>query len=409
MRMTGILGTSYSEGLAWGWVLILSKCFKVVGFLAVFYHAGFRYQNNVKDVLRYTFICFLLLLCVPLKIHYYMWVTPFWFLFFPEHRRYVGIYGGIVFLLFFANLSDKQTFLGVLAPLAPDFFMSFPGWMDIAYYFSPSGIHAKFATLMIFALTVLVVVHQFSILYNFKFSQSIFKTPDFAPVRKSTMIIAYPVVWIIFLVSMFSFAHPALKAPLKDYLFTRSTNFYYEPPLEKMQLPSGASLTQEVALLKGRVKKVGLFINSAIDSAVRIEILDNQGGSEKKVFVGDHPHLEKGWVESIPQSYFSGEKKILFRLTNTSPDVVSISIRRRPKYASGFQLIQNVEGAEVSVAGVLRLYVQEEPLFLHDSSLPFGSMKQAFAEEKRFFIFWFIVLAVCAVKTFRFARRGKEP
>ena len=76
LRITGGLGTSYSEGLAWGWVLALSKGFKVLGYLAVFYHAGFRYRGNFEDVLRYTFICLLLLLCVPLKLHYYAWITP---------------------------------------------------------------------------------------------------------------------------------------------------------------------------------------------------------------------------------------------------------------------------------------------------------------------------------------------
>ena len=406
LRITGVLGTSYSEGLAWGWVLTLSKCFKILGFLAVFYHAGFRYRGNFEDVLRYAFICFLLLLCVPLKIHYYAWITPFWFLFFHGHRKYVGIYGVIVFLLFFANLSDKATFLGIMAPLAPDFFMSFPGWMDIAYFMFPSGFHAKTAILIIFILTALVVVHQLSILFDFKSGKSVFEKPDILPVRKSAMILAYPVVYIVFLVSLFSLSHPALKALLKDYLFTRSFNFYYEPEFMQMGLPPGASLNQKIPLLKGRVKKTGLFFDQPIESSVRIEILDNYSGEEEKIFMRNHPRLDKGWVESFPPSYLARDKKVLFRLTNTSTGPIQISISRRPKFSDGFQLTQVIEGAEEQLIddGILRIYIQEEPLFLHDSDLPFSSIKQAVAQEKNFIIFWFIALTVCGVKTLQYGR-----
>ena len=405
LRITGVLGTSYSEGLAWGWVLTLSKCFKILGFLAVFYHAGFRYRGNFEDVLRYAFICFLLLLCVPLKIHYYAWITPFWFLFFHEHRKYVGIYGVIVFLLFFANLSDKQMFLGILAPLSPDFFMSFPGWMDITYFFSPSGFHAKTAILIIFVLTVFVVVHQLSILFDFK--PGVFKKPDTSPVRKSAAILAYPGLLMAFLIALSFFSHPALKVYIKDYLFIRSSNFYYEPQFRQMELPSGASLNQEISLQKGRVKKTGLFLDQPIDSAVRIEILDIQAGEEKKIFVSNHPRLGKGWVESFPQSYFARDNKVHFRLTNTSPDTITISISRRPKFSDGFQLtlIPKSKDEEMIDDGVLRIYVQEEPLFLHDPKLPFRTAKQAFSQEKKFLAFWFIVLMVCAVKTLQYGRR----
>ncbi len=402
LRMTG---ASYSEGLAWGWVLALSKGFKVLGYLAVFYHVGFRYRGNFSDVLRYVFICLLLLLCVPLKIHYYAWITPFWFLFFHEHRKYVGIYGVIVFLLFFANLSDKQTFLGILAPLSPDFFMSFPGWMDITYFFSPSGFHAKTAILIIFVLTVFVVVHQLSILFDFK--PGVFKKPDTSPVRKSAAILVYPGLLMVFLIALSFFSHPALKVYIKDYLFIRSSNFYYEPQFRQMELPSGASLNQEISLQKGRVKKTGLFLDQPIDSAVRIEILDIQAGEEKKIFVSNHPRLGKGWVESFPQSYFARDNKVHFRLTNTSPDTITISISRRPKFSDGFQLtlIPKSKDEEMIDDGVLRIYVQEEPLFLHDPKLPFRTAKQAFSQEKKFLAFWFIVLMVCAVKTLQYGGR----
>jgi hypothetical protein len=404
LRMTGALVKSYSEGMAWGWVLVLSKSFKVLGYLAVFYHAGFKYEGNFEDVLRYTFICFLLLLCVPLKIHYYVWVTPFWLLFFHQHRKYVGIYGVIVFLLFFANLSDKQTFLGIMAPLAPDFFMSFPGWMDIAFFFSPSGFHVKTATLIIFILTAIVVVHQISILFNFKFGRSVLKTPDIVPVRKPATIFAYPAVWLLSLAFLFSFSQPAMKAKFEDYLFTRSYNFYYEPQLRQIELPSGASLNQEVSLQKGRVKKTGLFLDEPIASAVRIEIIDRESGEGKNIFLSDHMRLEKGWVESVPQSYLSKDKKVQFRLTNTSKNSITISVRRRPKFLDGFQLAVKGENEERIEGGILRMYIQEEPLFLHEPDLPFRSMKQSIVQERNFLIFWLMVLTICGVKTFQYRR-----
>ena len=409
LRLTVSVEAAHSL-LTWGWVLVLSKGLKVIGFIAVFYHAGFRHRGNFEDVLRYVFICFLLLLCVPLKIHYYAWITPFWFLYFHEHRKYVGIYGVIVLLLFFANLSDKQTFIGIFAPLAPDFFMSFPGWMDITYFFSPSAFHAKFATLIIFILSALVVVHQFSILFDFSFRKDALKKPDSIPVRKDRMIFAYPVVCVVVPVLLFAFAHPAMKTLFKDYFFIRSSNFYYEKQLKQLELPSGASLVQEVALKKGRVKKTGIFLDQPIDSTMRIELLDIKDGEEKLVFMNDHLRLEKGWVESFPQSYLTRNKKIYYRLTNTSPNSITISVRRRPKFGDGFQLTQvsrNMSEEKIN-DGVLRIYVQEEPLFLHDSSLPFRSIKQAIIQEKSFLIFWFAVLAVCGILTLRFRSRSRS-
>jgi hypothetical protein len=212
---------------------------------------------------------------------------------------------------------------------------------------------------------------------------------------------------MVFLIALSFFSHPALKVYIKDYLFIRSSNFYYEPQFRQMELPSGASLNQEISLQKGRVKKTGLFLDQPIDSAVRIEILDIQAGEEKKIFVSNHPRLGKGWVESFPQSYFARDNKVHFRLTNTSPDTITISISRRPKFSDGFQLtlIPKSKDEEMIDDGVLRIYVQEEPLFLHDPKLPFRTAKQAFSQEKKFLAFWFIVLMVCAVKTLQYGRR----
>ena len=56
--------------------------------------------------------------------------------------------------------------------------------------------------------------------------------------------------------------------------------------------------------------------------------------------------------------------------------------------------------------GILRFYVQEEPRFLHDPDLPLRSVVQALAQEKKFLVFWFIVLTVCGVKTLQYRRRG---
>jgi hypothetical protein len=96
-----------------------------------------------------------------------------------------------------------------------------------------------------------------------------------------------------------------------------------------------------------------------------------------------------------------------FRLTNTSPDTITISISRRPKFSDGFQLtlIPKSKDEEMIDDGVLRIYVQEEPLFLHDPKLPFRTAKQAFSQEKKFLAFWFIVLMVCAVKTLQYGGR----
>ncbi len=285
--------------------------------------------------------------------------------------------------------------------------MSFPGWMDITYFFSPSGFHAKVAILIIFVLTALVVVHQLSVLFNFKFGIDTFKKPDTSLVRKSGVIFAYPGVWVVCLVSLFFFSHPTLKTQFKDYLFTRSVNFYYEPQFRLIELPSGASLNQEISLQKGRVKKAGLFLDRSIDAAGRIEILDIQAGVENKIFVNDLPRLGKGWAVSIPQSYFARDKIVHFRLTNVSPDPIKFSVRRRPKFAEGFPLtlIPEDGNEEIIDGGVLGIYVLEEPLFLHDPDLPFRYIKQAFAQEKNFLIFWLMLLAVCGAKTLQYARR----
>ena len=406
-RMTSGLGSSYSEGLAWGWVLMLSKGFQILGYLAVFYHAGFRYRDNFEDILRYVFICLLLLLCVPLKIHYYAWITPFWFLFFNKHKKYASIYGVIVFLLFFANLSDKQTFLGLLAPLAPDFFMSFPGWMDITYFFSPSGFHAKTAILIIFVLTAFVIVDQLFILFDLKPGVSFFSETDTFMFRNPKVIFAYPGVWVVFFIMLFSFSHPALKTKFKNYLFSRSFNFYYEPELRQIELLPGTSLNQEIFLDKGWLKKLGLYLNSPIVSAVKVEILDIQAGNKKHVFVRDYPRLEKGWSESIPKSYFVKDKKLLFRLTNVSPAPITISVSRGPRFADGFQLtlLAKNERKEIIENGVLRIYGQEEPLFIHDPSLPFRTVKQALVQERNFLALWFMILVVCGVKTLQYRKR----
>jgi hypothetical protein len=392
LRMTGGLGASYSEGIAWGWVLVLSKIFKILGYAAVFYHAGFKHRGAFEDILRYLFICFLLLLCIPLKIHYYAWITPLWFLFFYEKKKYVGIYATIVFLLFFANLSDKQTFIGLLAPLAPDFFMSFPGWMDVMYFFFPSGFHAKLALLIIFILTVRVVVDQLSTLFDIDFKALAFKKITVPPIRNSRALFLYPLVWVLFIFSLLAFSHPVLKAQLKDFLFSRSSNFYYEPQLKTIQLPPGKSLSQTILLQKGWVKKMGLFLDKPVQQATKIEIFDLRKGELIQVYARTHKNLDKGWVDSFPDSFFSESKTVLFRFTNSSPDPLPVSIRTLPKFAQGYKLTMG-EG-DVVADGVLRTYVVEEPLFLHDSDLPGRSILKSLYEERNFLIFWLFLLSI---------------
>jgi hypothetical protein len=393
LRMKTGVGASYTEGIVWDWVLLLSKIFQALGFAAVFYHAGFRHQGKFEDILRYLFLCFLLLLCVPLKIHYYAWITPLWFLFFYEKKRYVGIYATIVFLLFFANLSDKQTFVGLLAPLAPDFFMSFPGWMDVMYFFFPSGFHAKLAILIIFILTVWIVVDQLSTLFDLDLGEFAFQKMQVAPVRNSKALFLYPLVWVLFMVSLLAFSHPALKAQLKDFLFSRSSNFYYEPELQKIKLPPGKSLSQILPLQKGWVKKVGLFLAEPVRQATTIEIFDLRQGEAVQVYTRTFEHLDKGWVDSFPESFFSESKMVMFRLTNRSPEPLPVSIRKLPNFSQDFKLTMGDINGGVIVGGVLRTYVLEESLFLHDSDLPGRSILKTLNEERKFLIFWLFLLS----------------
>ena len=398
MRITGGLGASYTEGIVWDWVLIVSKIFQVLGYAAVFYHAGFRHQGKFEEVLRYLFICFLLLLCVPLKIHYYAWITPLWFLFFHEKRGYVGIYATIVLLLFFANLSDKQTFIGLFAPLAPDFFMSFPGWMDISYFIFPSGFHAKIAILIIFILTIVVVVDQLSTLFNLDLEKLAFKKEETPPVRSSRALILYPLVWVLFMASLLAFAHPDFKTKFKNYFFTRSSNFYYEPQLKQMQLPPGQSLDQTIALQKGWVKQIGLYFDEPIEQAATIEIFELREGRMKKVYEKKHKIFNKGWVDSSPDSFLAESKTVIFRLTNISPSPLPVSIRKLPNFAHDFKLTMGEKNGDVIAGGVLRINVLEEPLFLHSSDFPLRSILNSLNRERNFLIFWLVLLLMGVFK-----------
>jgi hypothetical protein len=398
LRMKAGVGASYTEGIVWGWVLLLSKLFQVLGFAAVFYHAGFKHRGKFEDILRYLFLCFLLLLCVPLKIHYYAWITPLWFLFFSEKKKYVGIYATILFLLFFANLSDKQTFIGLLAPLAPDFFMSFPGWMDIMYFIFPSGFHAKLAILIIFILTVGVVVDQLSTLFNLDFGKLTFQKIKVAPVRNSRALFLYPIAWILFMTSLLAFSHPVLKAQFKNLLFSRSSNFYYEPELQQIQLPPGKSLSQTLRLQKGWVKKIGLYIDEPLSQEAIIEIIDLQKGEPVKMYARTYQNLDKGWVDSFPKPFFSESRTVIFRLTNVSPDPLPVSVRTLPKFAQDFKLTVGGMDGGLIAGGVLRTHVLEEPLFLHDSTLPMRSILNTIKEERNFLIFWVLLLLLGGIK-----------
>ncbi len=398
LRVKEGLGASYTEGIVWGWVLIASKIFQVLGFLAVFYHAGFRHQGKFDEVFRYLFICFLLLLCVPLKIHYYAWITPFWFVFFYEKRKYVGIYTAIVFLLFFANLSDKPTFIGLLAPLAPDFFMSFPGWMDITYFLIPSGFHAKLAILIIFILTCWVVVDQLSMLYDFNIGKIISRKGETPPVRSFRIFYFYPLAWVLSIAALLTFVHPELKTIFKDYLFTRSSNFYYEPPLKKLELSPGKSLSQTIALRKGRVKQIGLYFDAPVDQEATLEIFALREGKTHRVFEKTHKTFKKGWVDSVPERFFAENKTVIFRLTNRSPDPLPVSIRKLPNFVQDFKLAWNETNQEAVDGGVLRIHVLEEPLFLHDSSRPWEGIRDSLNQERKFFALWSILLLMSFFK-----------
>ncbi|MZH03098.1 MAG: hypothetical protein F3745_06815 [Nitrospinae bacterium] len=158
------------------------------------------------------------------------------------------------------------------------------------------------------------------------------------------------------------------------------------------------------------MKKTGLYFDQSNDSSVKVEIYNIHAGEKVMIFEKHHSRLEKGWMESLPDSFLAEDKKVFFRLTNTSPGPISIPVHRRPKYTEGFNLTLASESgdAEKIEGGLLRFYVQEDPLFLHDSDLPFSSIKQSLIQEKVFLIFWFILLTVCVVRTSQYGKHRRK-
>jgi hypothetical protein len=385
------------DGLSWKWVLISAKGFLGVGYLAVCYHAWFMSKGDPKDLARYLFIVLLLLLCVPLKIYYYIWVLPFWFLFSNEKKAYKPIYFIIIFLLFFSNLSSKPTFIGILAPLDPDFFMAFPGWMDISYFLFPSGIHTKISVLIILFLTLAVIGDQLLVLFG---KDPVFKElPDTEQVgiKTGVYVIDFPVALFICFGALFLVSHSSVKPFLKDYMFTRSGTPLKWYSTTELQVPPGTSLTQQVPLYKGRIMDMRYLVQRPISGPIKIEIsTDSQ--SFQTIFEKNFEGLQQGWKKFVLEPNFIKDKMVYFRITNLSSEQWSIPLYRLPKNLSNYKLALS-DGVskkdKVIPHGLLPLSMTEEPLFFQGEKTPIKSILNSLNQEIGFILLWFILIVFC--------------
>jgi hypothetical protein len=398
------------EGLSWKWVLISAKAFLGVGYFAVCYHAWFLSKGGPKDLARYLFIVLLLLLSVPLKIYYYIWVLPFWFIFLNEKKVYRPIYFTIIFILFFSNLSSKSTSIGVLAPLSSDFFMSFPGWMDISYFLFPSGIHTKVSIFVVFLLTLTVVGDQLLMLFE---KNPVFKespSTESAEIKTEVYIFGFPAVLIICFGALLLVSHSSVKPLLKDYLFSRSGTPYGWGLLTDLKVSPGTSLTQQVPLLKGKVKDVRYLVQKPLSGPIKIEIsADSQ--NFQTIFEKDFGGFQKGWEKFILEPNFIENKIAYFRITNLSSEQWSLPVYRLPKNTHNHELVAYFgisKKAEVISHGVLPISLTEEPLFIQGEETPLNSIINSINREIGFIIFWLTITTFCYVQTCRYWKIQKE-
>lgn len=392
-----------TEGITWHWVLIASKAALGVGYLAVCYHAWFRGSEDPQDLARYLFIILLLLLSVPLKIYYYVWVLPFWFLFVGEKKIYRTIYGIIIVLLFFSNLSARQTFVGIFAPLEHDFFMAFPGWMDIGYFFFPSGIHARLSVLVIFLLTLAVVYDQLLTLFGRKalFRQGGESARPEAGVR--TALWAYPVVLIAALGSLLFVSQAGVRSHLKDYLLASSSTPFHWNALPDLSLAPGESVVQQVALLKGRVRDIRYRVQADTAGPVRVEVLSAPADGET-LYDKDFATLKAGWMKFELAQNFIKNKIVYFRITNQSSESMRVPVYRTPKGLKNFQLLGGNGGDEPVARSVLPLVMSEEPDFFYSEQWVVRSILANMSMEKNFLFLWLLVTGFCFAQSLRYSR-----
>ncbi len=406
-RIYGGYAAYATEGLTWNWILVAAKLFLGAGYLAVCYHAWSKSRGEPKDLARYIFIVLLLLLSVPLKIYYYIWVIPFWLLFINEKRAYRPIYYAIIFLLFFSNLSTKQTFIGVLAPLDHDFFMAFPGWMDIGYFILPSGIHVKLSVLVIFLLTLAVVCDQLLGLFE---KEPLFKggqAEERTTIRSGYYVFGYPAVLFALLGALVLVSHPSIKPYFHNFMFANSNTPYTWNFLTNFELPPGKSMTQRVSLLKGRIKDIRYRVKDSLAGPIGIEILSDS--TEPRIlYKKDFDGLEKGWGKFEMEANFVKNKTAHFRITNLSSKSITIPVYRIPRRLKNFQLTvgEGESGAEPLSRGVLPLIVTEEPEFLYKKETAFGSIWNNLYQEKGFILLWLALAIFCYAQSCRYLRRS---
>jgi hypothetical protein len=76
--------------------------------------------------------------------HYFIWHIPFFILlasFAPEWEKRMYI---LVTIIFLAGLRDRTSFIGLFAPLNPEFFLSFPSLKDLTGFIFDQSIYDQF-------------------------------------------------------------------------------------------------------------------------------------------------------------------------------------------------------------------------------------------------------------------------
>ncbi len=396
--------TDQVGGITWNWVLILGKLAQVAGYFALCWHASSSRDENPKILMRYVFIAFLLLLCTPRKIHYFVWLAPFSFLFLINNKPYRRIFSVIVVLLFFAVLSTKQTFFGLLAPLNSDFFMSFPGWMDITYRLIPSGNHVKFAVLIVFILMALTSVDQIFILYG---KNSIFKSENIGNSKnpwRPKVPLWFPVMIISGVAGLLVFSLPQVYEPAKPYLFIRGDSQWYRPSKKDFDLLPGEALEQKAFLRTGELRRVGLNFLKPLKGPVKIEIYGENGGTKIPLYEKELNQEGKGPLMAVvtPRDI---ENKILFiKLTNTSlNEKLAIPLRTRSlrQKENSLALYSVDQGKTDLEEAVLPFFLIENPLFTQNRSTPAHEILNSARQEWGFMAVWLLLTTACFLNVLR--------
>jgi len=395
-------------GSTWKWVASVQQTFTVLGYLAVCYHACFMSNKEPRDLLRYTFIVFLLFLSLPSKIHTYVLLVPLWYFFILERAVYARILVSVMVLLFFCNLHEKASSMGIFMPLEPDFFMSFPGWMDITWFFFPSGVHVKLARLILFCLSICVVLDQFSILFR---KQALFmRAADSQKVkaRRWSALVAYPLAFVCGIVGILWVSVTPIQNYLKPYLFTRGMNHAGQPVINQLDWQPGHSVLQKFSMLKNRVWEIRYLQKEAAEGPFKVEILVLRDGVLIVVFERDFERFESGWVTFKPSTPVEADGFVYLRMSNLSSRTHRLELRRLGRglddrfYEGG-----NEEANTILAEAALPALLIEEPLMFHNPETTFRSIRKSVDQEKGFLIFWLILVSTCFGASLRYYLRQR--